>query len=146
MWTGTYEYELAYINLRKMYELFSYGMSQPEFASYCNISSVPCQLLQAHFVALQLVMTPVTKVELEFKERETGRREGQNGQTVAWLVGIHKRVPRHLRGYFAWTMWVEKEVLNGNLYNGKAKIEGAGGLNEVLEGWNTDWGFAVNEG
>ena len=134
------------MNLKKMYELFSYGMSQPEFASYCNTSSVPCQLLQAHFVALQLVMTPVTKVELEFKEREIGKREGQNGQTVAWLVGIHKRVPRHLRLYFAWTMWVEKEVLNGNLYNGKAIIEGAGGLNEVLEAWNSDRSVIVNEG
>ena len=77
---------------------------------------------------------------MTYKEASTGRREDGNGKTVAWLVGIHKRVPWELRKYFSWTMWVQKEVLSGRLYVGRVRDEDMGSLDEVFEAWNEDWG------
>lgn len=128
-----------------MYELFAWTMSQPDFEQYCDSSSVVCQLLQAHFSALQLIMAPVTKSEQQFKEAVVGKQLDDNGKTVAWLVGIHRRVPDQFKKYFAWTKWVEEEVLSGRLFNGRVRDEREpGGLHEMMGSWNDDWNVVMN--
>jgi hypothetical protein len=119
------------MNLRKMYELFSYTMTQEEFREYCNPSNEACKILQAHFVALQLIMSPITKNEWATKENETGQRDG-HGKTVMWLVGLHRRAPAHMLRYYQWTLWVQQEVLNGNIYNGRVGEDALEGLEQVL--------------
>jgi hypothetical protein len=53
----------AYLELRKIYALFSYHMPYSEFREFTDPGNEVCQLLQAHFVAMQLVMGPIFKVE-----------------------------------------------------------------------------------
>jgi hypothetical protein len=119
----TYQNTSASMNLRKMYELFSYTMTQAEFAAYCDQSNEACRLLQAHFVALQLLMSPITKNEWVAKEAQTGQKDDGNGKTVLWLVGLHRGVRPDMVRYYRWTLWVQKEVLSGRLYNGAVKDE-----------------------
>lgn len=89
-------------------------------------------------------MTPITHLELSSKEKEIGKKDDGDGKTVTWLVGIHKRVPKELEGYFAWTMWVQEEVLSGRLYSGRVSDEEIGNLNRVMDQWNEDWGVLVD--
>jgi hypothetical protein len=128
------------MGLRKMYETFSWTMTQPEFEHYCNPSSLACQLLLAHFTALQLIMSPVTRAEQRFKEAEVGKQLNDNGKTVAWLVGIHRRVPNEYKKYFAWTKWVQDQVLSGFLFSGRVcHDKEPDALNDVMGSWNDDW-------
>lgn len=127
-----------------MYELFSYTMPQAEFEQYCDYSSAACQLLQAHFVALQLIMAPVTKVEFTQKETLTGKKNEDYGKTVAWLVGIHRRVPDELKKYFAWTLWIQEETLAGRLHDARIREEDMGSLKNVMGEWNNDWQVVMN--
>jgi len=129
-----------------MYELFSWSMTQPDFEHYCNPTILACQLLQAHFTALQLVMAPVTKPEQRFKEAQVGKEPDDSGKTVEWLVGIHRRVPAEYKQYFLWTKWVEEQVLKGYICNGKiCDVEEPAALKcESMGTWKTDWGHVTN--
>jgi hypothetical protein len=120
------------MGLRKMYELFSWTMTQPDFEYFVNPSNEACKILQAHFVALQLIMSPVTKNEWAAKERETGIKDDGNGKTVGWLFGIHNHARKDMLKYYRWTMWVQREVLSSRLYNGKISDESLPSLLELL--------------
>ncbi|KUJ12226.1 uncharacterized protein LY89DRAFT_225053 [Mollisia scopiformis] len=109
----------AYIELRKIYSLFSYDMQHDEFREFTNPVNEVCQLLQAHFVAMQLIMTPITKSE--WKDRESAARESDevgDGSTGRWLKTLHDNMPLHLIEYYEWTLWIDDEVQKGRIYNG----------------------------
>lgn len=72
-------------------------------------------------------MSPVTKVEQAPKERATGVKD-ESMKTVMWIVGIHKNIRPEMRKYCKWTLWVQNEVLAGNVYNGKISDESLGRL------------------
>lgn len=76
-------------------------MSHCEFREFTDSENRVCQLLQAHFVALQLVMTPITR------NAEGAWRRGEEGETVHWLENIHRRIPGEMRGYYQWTLCIE---------------------------------------
>jgi hypothetical protein len=97
-----------------MYKLFSYSMPQDGFREFTDPRNEVCRLLQAHFVALQLIMAPITKHELDGRENNT---ETGNGFTGCWLTGLHSNIPDSMLQYYEWTMWVELEVYQGRVYN-----------------------------
>lgn len=105
----------AYISLRRVYGMFMM-MSQDEFREFTDPSNEVCQLLQAHFVALQLIMTPITRAE--FGQRTTGNTNNTDGRTGRWLETLHKTIPPHLLQYYEWTLWVETATDAGAIGKG----------------------------
>lgn len=105
------------MELSKVYELFSYRMPYEEFREFTDPNNAVCQLLQAHFVSMQLIMTPITRSEWEGRKSATA--DNEDGKTGHWLKAIHKGIPRGMEPYYEWTLWVEKEVYErGRLMNG----------------------------
>lgn len=122
----------AYMELRKIYAHLSYAMPYPQFQAFTDPENEVGQILQAHFVALQLVMTPIAEVEylspvkreMVRKERERERRGDQQGKEGRWLVSIHERMRGRRdrarlgngefvwESFYSWTMWVEGEFSN----------------------------------
>jgi hypothetical protein len=91
-----------------------------EFREFTDPDNEVCQLLQAHFVSLQLVMTPITKSEWERRKNATADREV--GKTGQWLKAIHNNIPSHMKQYYDWTLWIEKEVYEfGRISNGDCR-------------------------
>lgn len=110
----------AYIELGNIYGLFSYYMPHSEFAELINPSNLVCQVLQAHFVALQLTMAPITRSEWE---DDKAAKDDQGGKDSAkWFIALHRNVPDEMMEYYEWTMWVESEVSAGRIYNGVSAI------------------------
>ena len=103
----------AYIGLGKVYQLFMM-MPHEEFREFTDPKNEVCQLLQAHFVAMQLIMTPISKVE--WGKRKKSREMQTDGRTGRWLDTLHKAIPPHMREYYEWTLWVEERtsaIVNG---------------------------------
>ncbi|TVY85085.1 Sterol uptake control protein [Lachnellula suecica] len=109
----------GYMELRKVYAAFSYTMQQTNFQEFISPANKVCQLLQAHFLALQLTMTPVAKTEPE------GHRKGttKDGVTARWFASLHRDIPEELKEYYEWTLWVEYEVKQNRVFNGVVKTE-----------------------
>ncbi|KAL2073853.1 hypothetical protein VTL71DRAFT_11179 [Oculimacula yallundae] len=111
----------AYMELRKYYAVFMF-MSQQDFVSFIDPANTVGRLIQAHFVSIQLIMTPVTDIELALRQ-EAKSMEGpsdthRSRPTVGWLRPLHTDIPPDIAEYFQWTLWVEQEVLNGKLHTG----------------------------
>jgi hypothetical protein len=79
----------AYGNLAKIYGLFCYHMSHPEFALFVSPTNEAGKLLQSHFAALQIIMTPITLSEAAGGREEQGGGSGTTGPgrgtTARWL-------------------------------------------------------------
>lgn len=86
-------------------------MSHEEFALYIDPSNEAGKLLQAHFSALQLIMTPFTRRETVANKRKCATSMyRQDGTTVRWLVSLHRKIKPEMAMYYEWPMWVQKEV------------------------------------
>jgi hypothetical protein len=115
----------AYIELRKVYGLFAHGMTQAEFNDFTSPLSPSAQtykILQAHFVALQLIMEPATKSAV-VERAECPVKELGRAATVGWLSALHADVEKRNERYIVWTRFVEREILSGRLLDG-SKAEG----------------------
>jgi hypothetical protein len=109
---------VAYLKLREMYKLFSCSMSHDDFRYYCDPNNQVCKILQAHFVALQLIMNPIAKKERALKAARCPVEEDKRAATAGWLVALHRDIPPHLLKYYVWTMWIEREVSGGRVFDG----------------------------
>jgi hypothetical protein len=74
-----------------------------EFQSFIDPNNSVAQILLAHFIAIQAVLTPILVLE----------RVGFEGidaptATLGWIDGIYKNVPIHLRSYVKWPMQVSR--------------------------------------
>ncbi|KAM3084367.1 hypothetical protein ACMFMG_001527 [Clarireedia jacksonii] len=108
----------AYMELRKTFNLFSFAMSHEDFRDLTRPTNDVGNLLLAHFVALQLIMTPIIRVEgLPRNTRFNSREDIHIGKTVKWLRWLHANAAKHLEGYYEWTIYVEKEVTEGRVLN-----------------------------
>ena len=108
----------AYSYLAKIYGLFSYFMSHEEFALFIDPSNEVGKLLQSHFAALQLIMTPFTRRETSHRKifRVNATTPGRtDGTTNRWLVALHRNINPEMRTYYAWPIWVEKAVATGEV-------------------------------
>jgi hypothetical protein len=97
-------------------------MSHEEFAAFISPLNEAGKLLQSHFVALQLVMTPFTTRE------STGRQNSATlaqkpGSTGGWLVAIHRDIKPEMMMYYEWPRWVHREVEAGRLWNDDTNVE-----------------------
>ncbi|KAG9229064.1 hypothetical protein BJ875DRAFT_211741 [Amylocarpus encephaloides] len=124
----------AWMCLKKIYGLFSYLMPQASFTYYIDPRNRVCQILQAHFVALQLIMTPVTRNEKVVSDQKKNLRVN-DGTTAKWFRPLHKDVPVEWSRYYEWTMWVERECSEGRVYNGIVKVEDEDEASFCENGW-----------
>lgn len=106
--TATNRTPIAYSNLAKIYALFSYFMSHEEFAFFIDPTNEAGKLLQAHFAALQLIMTPFTRRET-IGSQNTRSPQSRDGTTARWLVSLHNIKPE-MKIYYEWPIWVQQEV------------------------------------
>ncbi|RDW77562.1 hypothetical protein BP6252_05615 [Coleophoma cylindrospora] len=101
----------SYMNLRKVYGYFSYAMCNADFQSLLNPSNVVGKLLQAHFVAIQLLMSDI------FKE-ENAKNPSTENYTARWIGPVCRDVPEEMMGYFEWPLSVansfKKEICDRN--------------------------------
>lgn len=95
-------------------------MPHSEFKELINPANKTCQLLQAHFLALQLTMTPVMENVRENIDSPQAEKT-KNGVTSRWFPALHNNIPDELREYCEWTLWVENEVKQDRVYNGVVK-------------------------
>ena len=107
------------MELRKIYQQFSYTMSHDEFAEFTNPANDVGKLLQAHFVAMQLIMTPISKVEYVGRpsraQSPEPSRVNNDGTTVRWLKALHRNIPPHMLKYYEWPLFIENEVAHGRI-------------------------------
>jgi len=99
------------MGLRKVYELFIM-MPYDEFRELTDPNNDVCKVLQAHFVAMQLIMTPITRVEWGKSKRNEPHAEGNSGR---WLEALHRNIPPHMLEYYEWTLAIEKTNSSGGL-------------------------------
>jgi hypothetical protein len=108
------EYQ-AYAELRRFYGYFMM-MPYDNFKEFCDPANEVSLLLQAHFVAMQLIMTPISKNEWVGSNRKEAATStdptSTDGKTGRWLVNIHSSIPIHMLEYYSWTLLVEEEIYN----------------------------------
>ncbi|CZT44898.1 uncharacterized protein RSE6_05151 [Rhynchosporium secalis] len=114
----------AYMELRNYYGLFMF-LSQEDFVNFIDPANIVGRLIQAHFVSVQLIMTPITNSELMPRQVVESEKEpnilgkpSPMSPTAGWLRYLHSDIPSHMVEYFQWTLWVEQQVQNGKLYTG----------------------------
>ncbi|KAH8587693.1 hypothetical protein B0O99DRAFT_641090 [Bisporella sp. PMI_857] len=107
----------AYGNLAKIYGLFCYHMSHPEFALFVSPTNEAGKLLQSHFAALQIIMTPITLSEAAGGREEQGGGSGTTGPgrgtTARWLKHLHKNIHPEMKMYYEWPIMIEQGVADG---------------------------------
>jgi hypothetical protein len=86
-------------------------MPYDEFREFTNPENEVCRLIQTHFVAMQLIMTPISKVEWAGKASKTVA--STHPQSGKWIAPLHASIPPDMREYYEWTLWVEREVYGG---------------------------------
>jgi hypothetical protein len=62
-------------------------------------------------------MTPITQNE-HLDENSTEGARKNAGTTGRWFRPLHKDVPAEFLKYYEWPMWVEREVIEGRVFNG----------------------------
>jgi hypothetical protein len=86
-------------------------MSHEEFSMFVDPNNEAGKLLQSHFAALQLIMTPIT---LNLKERGNRDPTG-DGVTARWLTNLHSKIHPDYRKYYEWPLSIERGVSEGTV-------------------------------
>lgn len=82
-------------------------MNNEEFCDFTDSTNVVGKLLQSHFVALQLVMAPISKIALS----KTASEEAVDTISGArWLGSLHRNIPEHMLEFVQWPLAIEKEA------------------------------------
>jgi hypothetical protein len=86
----------TYITFVQLYNTPS-RWTHDEFQAFIDPQNISAQILLAHFIAIQAILTPVLYME----------RHGFQGVdaptcVLSWIEGIYKGVPGHLRGLVEW--------------------------------------------
>lgn len=115
-------FTIASIELFRVYALgnFVHCMTQVEFNDFISPSSPNAQthkILQAHFVALLLVMYSATSFAAIGKA-ESAIEELERTPTVGWLTAVHATIKESNKEYMTWTRFIEEEVLAGRFVGG----------------------------
>lgn len=92
----------AYTAFVQLYNIPS-RWSHDEFQSFIDPNNTVAQILLAHFIALQAVLTPILMLE----------RIGFQGidaptSVLGWVDGIYRNVPAELRHYMEWPRQVTR--------------------------------------
>lgn len=86
----------AYTSFVTLYNIPS-RWTHDDFQSFIDPNNALAQILQAHFIAVQAILTPILYLE------RVGF-EGINAPTavMGWIEGIYRNVPVQLREYVEW--------------------------------------------
>lgn len=92
----------AYTSFVTLYNIPS-RWTHEEFQAFVDPSNSVAQILQAHFIAVQAILTPILYLE------RVGF-EGVNAPTavMSWIEGIYRNVPHHLRHHVEWPRQVSR--------------------------------------
>ncbi len=101
----------AYLSLMEIYGTFSHQMNHEDFQHFIDPANEIGQLLQSHFVAVQLLLSPITVHELG--ERKP---EAPNNESIRWLGAIFQRVTPRMGKFFEWPISVADGVRTGSFY------------------------------
>lgn len=104
--------------------MFAWTMSHEDFQHFINPANEIGQLLQSHFVAVQLLLTPITVHEMGDRKPEK-----PNNGVNRWLGAILERVSPQMREFFEWPISVAEGVETGSFYE-----ELSDGSPETLQG------------
>jgi hypothetical protein len=91
--------------------MFSFTMTHEEFQHFIDPANEIGQLLHAHFVAVQLLLSPITVRELGDRKPEKPTNESRR-----WLGAILERVSPQMQEFFEWPISVAKDVDTGSFY------------------------------
>ncbi|KFY82809.1 hypothetical protein V500_10320 [Pseudogymnoascus sp. VKM F-4518 (FW-2643)] len=92
----------AYIGIMKIYGIFAYYMSATDFHQFIHPNNQVGLLLQAHMIAIQMILDPVlnnennagTTMDKPWRPRHSG--------SVAWLNSIEVKMSDEMAPFFAW--------------------------------------------
>lgn len=92
----------AYTTFVTLYNLPSRWMHD-EFQAFIDVNNAVAQILLAHFIAVQAILTPILYLE-------RAHFEGVDAPTrvLSWIEGIYHNVPAHLRHYAEWPRQVSR--------------------------------------
>ncbi|KAL1647015.1 hypothetical protein SLS61_007612 [Didymella pomorum] len=92
----------AYTSFVTLYNIPS-RWRHDEFQAFVDPNNSIAQILQAHFIAVQAILTPILYLE------RVGF-EGINAPTavMSWIEGIYRNVPHHLRHHVEWPRQVSR--------------------------------------
>jgi hypothetical protein len=126
----------AYLAFTCVFATF-YETTHTEFQDFISPDNHPAQILLAHFIALQMIVIPLTR-------REWDQRQSNNPRMllgpIQWGLTIWEGLPREKRAYCGWPM----RVINAGL----AFVQGLRGEYDdilALAGWRRE-GRAAGEG
>lgn len=92
----------AYTSFVTLYNIPS-RWTHDEFQAFIDPNNTVAQILQAHFIAVQAILTPILYLE------RVGF-DGINAPTavMSWIEGIYRNVPPHLRHHVDWPRQVSR--------------------------------------
>ncbi|KFY42621.1 hypothetical protein V495_04414 [Pseudogymnoascus sp. VKM F-4514 (FW-929)] len=96
----------AYIGIMKIYAIFAYNMSAIEFHEFIHPDNQVGLLLQAHMIAIQVIMEPVFNGEDRANEDAGTKKKKpwrpKHAGSVAWLNSIEEKISDEMAPWFAW--------------------------------------------
>lgn len=92
----------AYTSFVTLYNIPS-RWTHDEFQAFIDPNNSVAQILQAHFIAVQAILTPILYLE-------RAGFEGIDAPTavMSWIEGIYRNVPHHLRHLVEWPRQVSR--------------------------------------
>lgn len=93
---------LAYIGIMKIYGIFAYYMSATDFHQFIHPDNQIGLLLQAHLIAVQMILDPVLKNEDNAGTKMDKPWRPRHSGSVAWLNTIETKMLDDLAPFFAW--------------------------------------------
>lgn len=97
----------GYFNFIRIYDTF-FGMRHAQFSVFIDTANVPCQLLMAHFLALQMLIIPLTVHDGPQRVDVTQAKAWLG--TVEWAERIFERTPARMTDYLKWPRTIMETV------------------------------------
>lgn len=88
----------------KIYGIFAYYMSATDFHQFIHPDNQVGMLLQAHMIAIQMILDPVLKNEDSAGTKMDKPWRPRHSGSVAWLNTIEHRMSDEMAPWFAWPM------------------------------------------
>ncbi|KAM0353656.1 hypothetical protein ACHAPU_001669 [Fusarium lateritium] len=120
--------EKLYINSWDAYKAYTaqYGwwmlLPHDTFQALIDTDNQVMMLLHAHWVAINEIMTPISKQERHVSEKHPPDREGKPDLDPGfgrWLKHLNANVDLEHQSYNQWPMWVEEQLDHDNSFFGR---------------------------
>jgi hypothetical protein len=117
------------MGIMKIYGIFAYYMSANDFHHFIAHDNQVGMLLQAHLIAVQMILDPVLKNEVPEGEHVGNKpcRPRHTG-SVAWLETIDRRVTDEMRPFFEWSLERGRQYKAINMEKMASLSQGSGAV------------------